>query len=373
MDREAVAHRWVNPATERIISQRARDRANAARWDIDVAVFLFGVLAIVIILLFQGIGIGMVALVSAFGLAGVWLVGWRRGKQSYQRFYDEELTEQPDEWRDYYRILRISPNSEPEVVIAAYQRLSHIYDEALSDEARDIPAYSLMRKDASEAYQVLSDPVRRTAYDRVFWLRCNGENAEIPEPAKQEIIALAQSIAHDMQRVLGGKKWLSWRIPGWSKVTGQVVLAVVIALFAILCAGTSLAFAKPEHTLATPFKGIAITMTKTSAGAIGLLEDVRGIAAMYERSIVSTALQSMRLEDDLKQITPVVASTNDMASFPSAEHSLFPSYLETRFSQFKYTVDSNGVVSMDTSGTTTDAFLEKTEKLLRRLEENGTH
>ncbi|GAI37613.1 unnamed protein product, partial [marine sediment metagenome] len=30
--------------------------------------------------------------VSIFGLAMVWLVGWRRGKELYGRFYDEELS-----------------------------------------------------------------------------------------------------------------------------------------------------------------------------------------------------------------------------------------------------------------------------------------
>ena len=33
----------------------------------------------------------IVAPVAVFGLAMVWLVGWRRGRQLYQRFYDEEL------------------------------------------------------------------------------------------------------------------------------------------------------------------------------------------------------------------------------------------------------------------------------------------
>jgi hypothetical protein len=52
---------------------------------------LFAVLIIIIILLFQGIGIEIVAPVAIFGLAMVWLVGWRRGRQLYQRFYTEEL------------------------------------------------------------------------------------------------------------------------------------------------------------------------------------------------------------------------------------------------------------------------------------------
>ena len=81
----------ISPETKRVARQRARDRAGAARWDLDVAVFFFAILIIVIILLFQDIGIGVVAPVALFGLAMVWLVGWRRGKQLYQRFFDEEL------------------------------------------------------------------------------------------------------------------------------------------------------------------------------------------------------------------------------------------------------------------------------------------
>ena len=88
---EAEVARQVSPEMERTAEQRARDRAKAARWDLDIAVFLFAVLIIIIILLFQDVGIAVVAPVSIFGLAMVWLVGWRRGKQLYQRYYDEEL------------------------------------------------------------------------------------------------------------------------------------------------------------------------------------------------------------------------------------------------------------------------------------------
>ncbi|MFC1978261.1 hypothetical protein ACFLWS_08415, partial [Chloroflexota bacterium] len=91
MMEEAEVARQVSPEMERTATQRARDRAQAARWDLDIAVFLFGVLIIIIILLFQGIGVAIVAPVALFGLTMVWLVGWRRGRQLYQRFYDEEL------------------------------------------------------------------------------------------------------------------------------------------------------------------------------------------------------------------------------------------------------------------------------------------
>jgi len=66
-------------------------RARNARWDLNIAIFLFAVLIIVIILLFQEIGIQVVAPVALFGLTMVWLVGWRRGRELYKTFYDEEL------------------------------------------------------------------------------------------------------------------------------------------------------------------------------------------------------------------------------------------------------------------------------------------
>ncbi len=81
----------VSTEAEVMAAQKARDRANVARWDLDIAVFLFAVLIIVMILLFQGIEIEVVAPIAIFGLAMVWLVGWRRGRQLYKRFYEEEL------------------------------------------------------------------------------------------------------------------------------------------------------------------------------------------------------------------------------------------------------------------------------------------
>ena len=89
---EAEVTKQVSPEMEQQAAQRARDRARAARWDLDVAVFFFAVLIIVIILLFQGIGIEVTAPAAIAGLAMGWLMGWRKGKQAYQRFYDEELS-----------------------------------------------------------------------------------------------------------------------------------------------------------------------------------------------------------------------------------------------------------------------------------------
>ncbi len=92
MTDEAEVAEQVSPEMEQTAAQRASDRARNARWDLNIAIFLFAILILVIILLFQGIGIEIVAPIAIFGLAMVWLVGWRQGRQLYQRFYEEELS-----------------------------------------------------------------------------------------------------------------------------------------------------------------------------------------------------------------------------------------------------------------------------------------
>ena len=72
--------------------RRAKERARMARWDLNIVIFMFAILTTVIILLFQGFGTEIVAPIAFFGLAMCWLVGWRRGRQLYQRFYEEELS-----------------------------------------------------------------------------------------------------------------------------------------------------------------------------------------------------------------------------------------------------------------------------------------
>ena len=91
MDEAEVTER-VSLEMELTAAQRARYRAKAARWDLDVAVFFFAVLTIVIILLFQEVGIEIVAPVAILGLAMGWLMGWRKEKQLYGLFYNEELS-----------------------------------------------------------------------------------------------------------------------------------------------------------------------------------------------------------------------------------------------------------------------------------------
>ena len=77
---------------ERVAAQRAKDRAGTAKWDLNMAIFLFAILIMVIILAtYTKAGVEVVSPVAVFGLGMVWLEGWRRGRRLYQRFYDEEL------------------------------------------------------------------------------------------------------------------------------------------------------------------------------------------------------------------------------------------------------------------------------------------
>ena len=168
--------------------------------------------------------------------------------------------------------------------------------------------------------------------------------------------------------VLASQRWITWRLPILSRILQRVVLRVCIPLLAILIVGTAFTFIKPEYAVAAPFKGIAITLARTTAGAIELIEGTRGIAAAQERKIVSTALQCMRIDEGLKFVPSMTVPINDMSCFPSSEYGLFPDYLEGQFSQFRYTVDSKGIVSVDTSWATTDSFIDNIKKLIERLE-----
>ncbi len=74
-----------------VAAQRAEQRAKAIGWDLDVGVFFFSILCIIVILLFEGIEIEIVAPVAILGLTLGWFMGRRKGKLAYGRFYDDEL------------------------------------------------------------------------------------------------------------------------------------------------------------------------------------------------------------------------------------------------------------------------------------------
>jgi len=363
LEKEIGIPKWIHPKTRGKAIQRAKYRASASRWNLDVAIFLFGILAIIVILGYQGVGIWILAPIAIFGLTMVWMVGWRQARKAYQIYANEEFDQLPDEWKDYYKILRTNPSAKSEKIAESYEGISRICREALSE--RSIPLYSIIRREADEAYQVLSDPTSRANYDYIFWLKWNADNTEFNELSKIDLISLSQSIT---QEVSDFEKRLKWRIIQLSTVQKKVLRVVAIVLLSIFVGGTSFAFVNPEHVLAAPFRGVAITVSETIVSAVEFIEVVRGVGATSERKIVSTALQSMRVQESMKIVPSVTTPTNDMACFPSQEYCLFPDYLDKRFSQFRYTANSKGIVPVDTSWAATDAFIENIKQLIERLE-----
>lgn len=70
--------------------------------------------------------------------------------------------------QDYYETLQVHPRADPEAIEAAYRRLRERYDPAkLKAAADELQVLARRRRDEIErAFTVLSDPVRRAAYDR---------------------------------------------------------------------------------------------------------------------------------------------------------------------------------------------------------------
>jgi predicted membrane chloride channel (bestrophin family) len=96
--KKAEVPQEVSPEVARAAALKAKERARVARWDLNIAIFLFAVLILVIILsAYTKAGLEVVAPTAVFGLAMVWLVGWRREQQLYHRFYEEEVASAQEE------------------------------------------------------------------------------------------------------------------------------------------------------------------------------------------------------------------------------------------------------------------------------------
>lgn len=361
--------KWVTPETEKELIRGARDKARVTFWYTDIASLRFGIPAVAVVtifLLFQKAGLPAFITASLVSLTGVVLIARLRGRIAFCHIYKEDLIKQPDEWKNYYEVLRLKPNAVAADVTAGYNRMSRLFKDILSAETKEIGGIS--RDDVNEAFNVLSERLLRAAYDRVFWLRANSRGNSVGASGPSEIVASMQSVADVMQNRQGGEKHTNWQMPAWTRAAGQAGLAGVIGILPVVVGGTALAFAKPETSLAVPFRGIAATLAKASSGALEFVIDLRSIAASQERSVVATAFQAMRLDASLVTVAPLREPTNDMAAFPSRQHPLFPEYLETQYTQFRYNVDKYGVVEVDASWATTDAILDNLNELLAKLE-----
>jgi DNA-binding NarL/FixJ family response regulator len=76
---------------ERLLRDRARQRAAPLRWNIQSVVLSYSVLAAVIIMSLQDVNLLITVLTAVLGLGLVWLSSWLRIKKFENAFYQEEV------------------------------------------------------------------------------------------------------------------------------------------------------------------------------------------------------------------------------------------------------------------------------------------
>src|SRR4051794_18160789 len=83
---------------------------------------------------------------------------------------------------DYYRILRVDPQAEPEVINAAYRKLAAMYHPDV-DASPDAQARMV---EINQAYGVLRDPDSRAAYDHARGLAAARAAARAAGPPSRQ-------------------------------------------------------------------------------------------------------------------------------------------------------------------------------------------
>jgi curved DNA-binding protein CbpA len=86
-------------------------------------------------------------------------------------------------WKNYYEILQVSPNAEQSVIMAAYKRLAKTYH---PDTAGSVNAARMV--EINEAYEVLSNPIKRSEYDCAFRTKYHSHETEAEAPTDEELI-----------------------------------------------------------------------------------------------------------------------------------------------------------------------------------------
>jgi DNA-binding NarL/FixJ family response regulator len=80
-----------DPSIQRLLRERARERAAPLRWNIQSVVLSYSVLAAVIIMSLQRVSLLITVLTAVLGLGLVWLSSWLRIKKFENTFYQEEV------------------------------------------------------------------------------------------------------------------------------------------------------------------------------------------------------------------------------------------------------------------------------------------
>lgn len=116
---------------------------------------------------------------------------------------------------DLYEVLQVHPTAEPEVVDAAFRRLSRKYHPDLNSS----PEATEVMQRLTAAYEILRDPARRAAYDRE---RAAARHSQPPVPRpRHEVVSKDERAAEGQEGVelslLGGLARLGIR---WTKRSG---------------------------------------------------------------------------------------------------------------------------------------------------------
>ena len=124
---------------------------------------------------------------------------------------------------DWYAILQVDAAAEPEVVEAAYKRLAQKYH---PDVNADPEATAIMQR-LNEAYEVLSDPKKRSAYDRQRRREARQAQQQRqartgpypPRPNEQGPDMRDRMEQHAREQRSSGAQWSAWN-PDW--LTGLI-------------------------------------------------------------------------------------------------------------------------------------------------------
>jgi len=86
--------------------------------------------------------------------------------------------------KNYYKILQVDASAEPEIISSAYSRLAEKYH----PDANDSPEAILKLQEINEAYEVLSDPIKKADYDLGYSSKESRIAEEEPKQQEQPAI-----------------------------------------------------------------------------------------------------------------------------------------------------------------------------------------
>ena len=89
---EANSSDSSNMTIQRLLRQRARERAAPLKWDIYHVILSYSTLVAVIIMSLEDVNVLITVLVAVLGLGSVLLSSWLRIKKLQDRFYQEEIS-----------------------------------------------------------------------------------------------------------------------------------------------------------------------------------------------------------------------------------------------------------------------------------------